>query len=484
MAYQLSNDDLRPTSQSERTWNKWDVAALWVGMSICIPTYTIASSFVADGHPLMLSVLAIAMGNIIVLLPMLVNAHAGTRYGVPFPVLLRSSFGVIGCNIPAVLRAMVACGWFGIQSWIGGKAIHIMFVALFPSGWELPVLFPKWFGISLAEFLCFVGFWAINVAIIARGIETLRVVEKLAAPILLAMGVGLFLWALLKVGWSDMTRSDVLQKKGAGAKSTWDTIAAGLTIGVAYWGTLALNIPDFSRFARSQRDQVIGQTIGLPPTMTAFVFIGATVTTASFFVFGAPISDPTTLIAKLGGPALLIVAMFALAIATLSTNLAANIVGPANDISNLAPDKISFKKGAFIAATIGLVIMPWKLYQDPKGYIYAWLGGYGVLLGAVGGIMIFDYVFVRRGKLNTEDLYRRGGEYEYSGGFNWVALVAFAVGVLPNLLGFLHTLNIAKLAADSPFLKIYQWGWFVAFGLAGVTYLLGMRLFPQRKTNP
>ncbi len=471
---QLSNEDLRPTPQSERTWNKWDIAALWVGMSICIPTYTIASGLVSQGHPLMLAVFAIALGNVIVLLPMLVNAHAGTKYGVPFPVLLRSSFGVIGCNIPAMLRAMVACGWFGIQSWIGGKAIHLMFVALFPSGWELPVLFPTWFGISLAEFLCFVAFWAVNVAIIARGIETLRVVEKLAAPILIAMGLGLFFWALLKVGWSDMTRSDVL-RGGKKTVSWWDTMAAGMTIGVAYWGTLALNIPDFARYAKSQKDQIVGQSLGLPPTMTAFVFIGATVTTASFFVFGTAIADPVMLISKIGGPILLVVAMFAIALATLSTNLAANIVGPANDISNLAPDRISFKKGAFIAAGVGLVMMPWKLYKDAGSYLFAWLGGYGVLLGAVGGIMIFDYVFIRRGELNVDDLYERDGEYEYSRGFNWVALGAFLVGVIPNMPGFLHYL--VKMEVSSTFLDIYRWGWFVAFGLAGVSYLVGMRLF-------
>jgi len=460
----LSNADLAPTRPEQRTWSTWHIAALWVGMAVCIPTYGLASGLVANGYSLGLAVASVAIGNLVILVPLLLNAHPGTQYGIPFPVLLRAPFGVLGSNVPALMRALVACGWFGVNTWIGGKALYTLAVVLLPAGWSLPNVFPAWFGVNSGQFIAFAAFWLLNVVIIIRGIETIRVLETWAAPVLLGVGIALLGWA-----WSEAGSLSAMLDTGREATvGGLGALGVGITGAVSFWGTLALNIPDFSRFARSQRDQAVGQAIGLPATMVAFAFIGAVVTNVS------GISDPVALTAKIGGPALTVVAMAALAIATLTTNLAANVVSPANDLSNLAPSKIDFKRGALIASVVGFVIMPWKLWEDAGAYIGTWLLGYGAMLGAVGGVMIADYYLLRRRVLEVDDLYRRGGRYEYRGGFNPVALVALAVGIAPNLPGFLGALGVVEAAPL--FARIYEWAWFVAFFLAGGVYLAGMKL--------
>jgi NCS1 family nucleobase:cation symporter-1 len=464
----LINEDLSPTAPEQRTWSRWDIAALWVGMVICIPTYGLAAGLVEQGFPLWLALGTIILGNVVILVPMVLNGHAGTKYGIPFPVLLRSSFGVLGANIPAMMRALVACGWFGIQTWIGGKAIYILARVLLPSGWDLPQFLPAWFGITTGQLVAFLVFWAINVEIIRRGMESIRVLERWAAPVLLVMGLGLFVWAWWRVGDLGKMLETPPLPPGVKAPPFHTALAIGLTSAVAFWGTLALNIPDFARFAKNQKEQVVGQAIGLPTTMAFFVFIGAVVTNATFFIFGTRIGDPTVVMAKIGGAPLLVIAMFGLAVATLSTNLAANIVSPANDLANLAPRKINFRRGALIAATVGALIMPWKLWESSQAYVSTWLLGYGAMLGAVGGVMIVDYWLIRRGKLDLDDLYRRGGVYEYSRGFNPIAIIALVAGIAPNVPGFLGALQV--MHTGSLFTTIYQWGWFVALLVAGAVY--------------
>jgi NCS1 family nucleobase:cation symporter-1 len=368
-----------------------------------------------------------------------------------------------------MMRALVACGWFGINTWIGGKAIYTLVMAIVPDG-SLPQIVPGWFGITTGQFLCFALFWLVNVFFILRGMESIKWMETLAAPFLLVLGLALLIWAWSRVG----SLGAMLADPQPPTKGGLSALAIGITGAVAFWGTLALNIPDFSRFAKSQRDQMVGQAIGLPATMALFTFIGAAVTNASFLIFGARISDPAVLSAKIGGPALSVVALLGLAVATLSTNVAANIVSPANDLSNLAPGKIDFRRGALIAACIGFVMMPWKIMASAGSYLFVWLLGYGAMLGAVGGIMIADYYILRRRVLVVEDLYRRGGAYEYRGGWNPVALVALFAGIAPNVPGFLTALDVAE--AGAVWTRIYEWAWFVSFFLAGGLYLAGMKL--------
>lgn len=440
-------------------------------MAICIPTYTLASGLVDNGWTWQAAVGAVILGNLVVLVPILLNSHAGTRYGVPFPVLVRSSFGVLGANVPAMLRAVVACGWFGIQTWVGGWAIYKLIEVMWPGIATLPAVMPGWAGINTGEFLCFMIFWALNVAIVLRGMESIRFLETWGSPFLLLIGAALFVWAWSRAGGLE----PMLQNPGIGNRQSGtgnSVLGAGLTSAVAFWGTMALSIPDFSRFARSQKDQVMGQAIGLPGTMALFAFIGAAVTNATLVIFGQRISDPVTLLTRVGGAFTMIVAMVGLMVATLTTNIAANVVSPANDISNLSPSRISFRKGAVITAVIGILMMPWKLYNDAAAYIFTWLIGYGALLGPVAGIMIADYFVVRRQRIDVEALYRRGGPYEYTRGVNWIAMAALAIGVAPCVPGFLAALKVTEVAPV--WQAIYNWAWFVGFGIAATLYLAGM----------
>ena len=468
----LINPDLAPVPLERRTWNWWHIASLWIGMAICIPTYTLASGLVDQGWTWQAAVGAVVLGNLVVLVPIALNSHAGTRYGIPFPVLARASFGVFGANVPALLRGLVACGWFGIQTWIGGWAIYKLIEVMWPGIATLPQLLPAFVGLNTGEFLCFMLFWAMNVWIVLRGMDSIKFLETWGSPFLLAVGVALFIWAWVRAGGLGV----MLQNPPIGPSThrpIGNVFGAGLTSAVAFWGTMALSIPDFSRYARSQRDQVIGQAVGLPGTMALFAFIGAAVTSATAVIFGTRIADPVALLARIGGPLMIMLSMAGLTVATLTTNIAANIVAPANGFSNVAPHRISFKQGAMITAVIGILMMPWRLYNDAAAYIFTWLIGYGALLGPVAGIMIADYFFVRRGVLVLDDLYRRGGAYEYRGGVNWVAMLAFVLGVLPNLPGFIGALG--GRPASGFFGGVYNWAWFVGFIVSAAVYLTGMK---------
>jgi NCS1 family nucleobase:cation symporter-1 len=468
----LTNPDLAPVAADRRTWSWWHIASLWIGMAICIPTYTLASSLVDRGWSWQAAVVSVIAGNLVVLVPMILNSHAGTKYGIPFPVLARSTFGVLGANIPALLRAIVACGWFGIQTWIGGWAIFKLVEVMWPGIATLPRVLPAFMGLGTGEAVCFLIFWAINVWIVLRGMESIKLLETWGSPFLLAIGVALLVWAFVKAGGLGPLLANPTAASRQPTATGLGAIGAGLTSAVAFWGTMALSIPDFSRFARSQRDQAIGQAVGLPGTMALFAFIGAVVTNATAVIFGARIADPVALLARIGGPFIVILSMLGLSIATLTTNIAANVVSPANDFSNVAPHRIRFRHGALITAGIGILMMPWKLYNDAAAYIFTWLIGYGVLLGPIAGIMIVDYFALRGRQLNVDDLYRRGGEYEYSRGFNWVAILALAAGIAPNLPGFLNAIGAIKAGPMSA--AIYEWAWFVGFVVAAAVHYVGM----------
>ena len=467
-AHPSYNADLAPTSRAQRTWNVWHIAALWVGMAVCIPTYQLASGMIAQGMTWWQANLTVALGNIIVLIPMILNAHAGAKYGIPFPVFARASFGVRGSNVPALLRALVGCGWFGIQAWIGGAAIYQLLRTMWP---DLPpaTVTEMWPG--TLPFACFVGFWLINVYFIWKGTESIKWMETLAAPFLIIAGLVLLGWAYNKAGgWGPMLDQP---DKFTSGNEFLKVFFPNLTAMVGFWATLSLNIPDFTRYAKSQKDQILGQMIGLPTTMTLFAFIGTAVTSATLVIFGEAIWDPVLLVTKVGGWLVVIAALIAISVATLSTNIAANVVSPANDFSNLLPRYISFRTGGYITAVIGILIMPWKLVAAPDGYVFTWLIGYSALLGPIGGILICDYFLVRGTRLNVPDLYRTDGEYEYTNGFNIRALVALAVAVAPNVPGFLGTTKILSNVGVL-WMTLYNYAWFVGFIIAAVVYYVLM----------
>ena len=438
----LVNRDIAPTGIGSRTWNRWHIASLWVGMSVCIPTYMLAASMIEAGMNWWQSLLAILLGNAIVLVPMVINAHAGTKYGIPFPVYARSSFGTAGAHVPALLRSVIACGWFGIQTWIGGLAINVLFGILWPTWQELGGD-RTFMGYGVNHYVSFLIFWVINIYFVWAGTESIKRLETLAAPFLVIMGLALLAWATVKVGGmrTILRESDALiqaQRSLPFSRFVLVLFVPWVTAMVGYWATVSLNIPDFTRYAKSQKDQMWGQAIGLLTTMPLFAFIGVAVTSATVILYGEAIWNPVDLISRLtaeqGSRVLGIVAMFVIVVATLSTNIAANIVAPAISFSNVSPRRVSFRLGGLIAGTLGVLIFPWKLLDMYQ----TWLISYSGLLGAVTGVIICDYVVIRRGVLKLRDLYLEDGAYTYSGGVNWNAIVALAGGIVVALAGTVH----------------------------------------------
>src|SRR3982074_3128579 len=276
----LYNEDLAPIPASRRSWSTYNYAALWIAMSVNIPTYMLASGMIAGGMSWRQAIFTVFLGNMLVLAPMLLNAHAGAKYGIPFPVFARASFGVLGANVPPLLRALVACGWFGIQTWIGGEAINAMVVALVPSWHDYPA----------GMWICFAGFWLLHVIVIMRGIRTIKFLQGITAPFLLVIGVALLAWAVVKAGGFGTMLAAPSKFQTFG--EFFHFFVPSLTGVVGFWATVALNIPDFTRYARSQHSQMLGQALGLPTTMTLYSFIGVAVTSATTIIFGQALCDP------------------------------------------------------------------------------------------------------------------------------------------------------------------------------------------------
>lgn len=469
----LLSEDLAPVPALARTWSTWNYAALWISMSLCIPTYMLASSLIQGGMNWWQAILTIFLGNSIVLAPMLLNGRAGARYGIPFPVFARASFGVRGANVPALLRAIIACGWFGIQTWIGGYALYQMARLWWPALGQLPAVFPASWGLQTGPAILFLLFWGLNMYVVHLGVDSIRKLLVFKAFFLPVAALALLYWAIT----AGHGLGPILAQPARFASSAefWAFFFPSLTGMVGFWATLSLNIPDFTRYARSQRAQVVGQALGLPLPMTLFAFVGVVVTSATFIIYGETIWDPVVLAARFDSKVLVSVAMLAVALSTLATNIAANIISPANDFANLAPAHISFKVGGYITGVIGLLIFPWKLIADPSGYIFTWLVGYSGLLGPIGGIMIADYYFIRRQALHVPDLYQYAGQYSYQKGFNIRAIGALLLGIAPNIPGFLVAVGALPAEAIWSWLVgLYSYAWFVGFFISGATYLLLM----------
>jgi len=445
----LYNEDLAPIPASRRSWGTYNYAALWVAMSVNIPTYMLASAMIAGGMSWKQAIFTVFLGNVVVLVPMLLNAHAGAKYGIPFPVFARASFGVLGANVPAVLRALVACGWFGINAWIGGAAVNVM----------VAVLVPSWRMYAPGVWICFGGFWLLHVIVIMRGIRTLRFLQGVTAPFLLLIGLALLAWAVVKAGGFGTMLAAPSKFQTFG--EFFRFFIPSLTSVVGFWATVALNIPDFTRYARSQRAQVVGQAIALPTTMTLYSFIGIAVTSATVIIFGQAIWDPVQVLSRLGNPLAVMIAMVALLLATLNVNVAANLVSPSNDFSNLSPRLISFRTGGLITCVVGgLLFQPWKLLANYSNYVFGWLLGYSGFLGPIAGVMICDYFVVRKKIILVEDLYLRRGFYEFTNGINWRAMAALAAGAGVAFIGLVVP----------PLRVLYDYAWFVGFAASFIMY--------------
>src|SRR3954464_1116537 len=420
----LYNDDLAPVATARRTWSTYNYAALWVSMAHCIPTYMLASGLMASGMSWAQALFTILLGNTIVLIPILLNSHPGTKYGIPFPVFARAAYGTLGSNVPALMRALVACGWFGIQAWIGGEALDVFFRTVIP-GWTT-LLGAGAAGHTTTAWLSFLLFWAMNVWIIYRGMDLVREVENWAAPFVLVMTGLLLWWAIDEANGLGPLLSQPGKFRTFG--EFWPVFVPSLTAMIGFWATLSLNMPDFTRFGRSQREQMIGQVVALPTTMSLFAAMGVIITSATAIIYGQAIWDPVQLVGKFSSPVIVAVSMFTVVVATIAVNIAANVVSPANDFANAFPRFISFKTGGLLTGILGIVIQPWRLLADPSGYIFTWLLGYSGGLGSIAGVLIADYWIVRRRELALEDLYLQHGVYRYTSGWHIPGAIATLLG--------------------------------------------------------
>jgi nucleobase:cation symporter-1, NCS1 family len=450
----LYNEDLAPVPIARRTWTTYNFAALWISMAHCIPTYMLAAGLMAAGMSWAQALVTVLLGNTIVLVPILLNSHPGTKYGIPFPVFARAAYGTLGSNVPALMRALVACGWFGIQAWIGGEALNTFFASVVP-GWA-GLLGGGFGGHAGTEWLSFMLFWGMNVAIIYRGMDLLRAVENWAAPFVLVMTGVLLAWAIARADGLGPLLAQPGRLRTLG--EFLPVFIPSLTAMIGFWATLSLNMPDFTRFGRSQREQIVGQAVALPTTMFVFAAMGVLITSATTIIYGEVIWDPIKLVARFDSPIVIAVAMFTAVIATLAVNIAANVVSPANDFANAFPRLISFSTGGLITGVLGILIQPWKLLADPSGYIFNWLLGYSGGLGSIAGVLIADYWIVRRRHLSLDDLYLTDGRY---GRWNAAGIIATLAGCALAWGGLIWP----------PLRPLYDYAWFVGFAVAAGTYL-------------
>lgn len=464
----LYNEDLAPVPIKERNWTTYNYAALWISMAHCIPTYMLSSGLISAGMNWWQALITILLGNTIVLIPILLNSHPGTKYGIPFPVFARAAYGTFGSNLPALMRAIVACGWFGIQAWIGGEALHTFFRAIIP-GWPTLLGGPIG-GHTPTEWLSFLLFWGFNIYIIYRGMDLLRKVENWAAPFVLIMTALLLGWALYKANGLGYLLNQ--QSKFHTFGEFWTIFIPSLTGMIGFWATLSLNMPDFTRFGKSQHDQVVGQVVALPSTMTVFAAMGVMITSAAIVIYPhmrpEELWDPMKLVGQFQSIPVIAISMFTVVVATLAVNIAANVVSPANDFANAFPKWISFRTGGLITGIVGILMQPWRLLADPSGYIFAWLVGYSGGLGSIAGVLIVDYWLVRQKRLELGDLYRKEGTYTYNGGWNWRAIAATLIGCALAWIGLV-------VPALRP---LYDYAWFIGFGAAAVTHYLLMKAAP------
>ena len=470
----LFNRDLAPVKISDRNWTTYNYAALWISMAHCIPTYMLSSGLISAGMNWWQALITILLGNTIVLAPILLNSHPGTKYGIPFPVFARAAYGTYGSNLPALMRAIVACGWFGIQAWIGGEALNILLSRI--PGWNA-LLGGFVGGHTWGEWVSFLLFWGLNIFIIYRGMDLLRKVENWAAPFVLVMTALLLGWAIWKAHGLGYLLTQ--QSKFHSLGEFWPIFVPSLTGMIGFWATLSLNMPDFTRFGHSQREQAVGQIVALPTTMTVFAAMGVMITSAAVIIYphmkAEELWDPMKLVGQFNQVAVVAISMFTVVVATLAVNIAANVVSPANDFANALPKLISFRTGGLITGILGIAMMPWKLLADPSGYIFTWLVGYSGGLGSIAGVLIVDYWLVRRKELTLGDLYRRRGDYSYLGGWNVRAVIATLLGCALAWSGpILHHAGMSVWFFD----RLYDYAWFVGFGVAGLVHLILTVLIP------
>ena len=452
--HSMWNDDLRPCTLPEHNWPGSKFSALWIGMCLCLPTYSLASGMIALGMNWWESVLTVLAGCVVVMVAILLVSHAGTKFGIPYPVFARLWFGTRGAHLPALARAIIGAGWFGINSWFGGLALDAI----------LPHIVPAWSGVWQHTLVAFFIFWAINVLIAMRGPQAIGKLAQIAAPTLAICAVLLFIWGLDAAHGIGPMLSGQATIHGP---AFWYVFFPSVIGVISFWATMALNIPDYTRYATSQRAQILGQIWSMPLAMAIFAFIGITVTSVTKSLYGVPLWNPIDLIVKFP-PVVVVLGGIVVILSSVTINVGANVMAPARAFQNLYPRGITFAIGAIITGLLSLCMAPGEVLKDFGNYIFIWLGGYGAMLGAFDGIAIADYWLVRRRRLDLAQLYSPSGVYSYLNGLNPRAIAALCVGWIVALLG------LAAPALNMPYLKfLWAGGWL--FSLLGG--LLGYWLF-------
>lgn len=458
----LWNDDLRPCTLAEHSWPGTKFASLWIGMCICLPTYSLASGMIALGMNWWESALAILSGSVIVMMPILLVSHAGTKYGIPYPVFARLWFGTKGAHIPALARALIAAGWFGINSWFGGQALDAI----------LGRIIGAWNGIPIHLGIAFMLFWAINVGVAMRGPQAIGRLASVAAPTLVSGAIALLVWGTAKAGGFGATLATGASIHGGAFWSAFFPSVIGV---ISFWATLALNIPDYTRYARTQRGQMLAQAFSMPLAMAAFSFVGIAVTSATVLLYGKPLWNPVELILKFPTPVVIVAGLIVI-LSSVTINVGANVMAPARAFENLWPRRITFAIGAIMTGILSLAMQPWYILAEFSTYIFTWLGTYGAMLGPIDGIAIADYWLVRKRELDLAQLYTDGGAYSYSGGVNLRAVYALLIGWGVSLLGL--------IVPALHFLWSGGWLFGLAAGLIGYWLLMRGAKAQRRTTGP
>lgn len=473
----INKEDLAPAPPQRRTFTSLDIASLWVAVVISVSTYYLAGSLVELGMSWWQGLLTVALANLIQLLLAILLGHPGTKYGIPFPVLCRASLGIRGAHIAACLRGLIACGWYGIDTWIGGQALYVFINALCNGKLDDSQVI-SWLGISMSELGCFLIFWLLQILFILHGVNGIRYLEKYSAPVLIALSAALLIWAYVKAGGFKEMLSASSQFGEGGTKQGqfWVVFLSGLTANIGTFATLSLSMSDFTRYARSQTDQVLGH-VALPISIVAFSFVGLAVSSSTEKIFGYIISNPVELLAQIGGIIPTLISIFGVTLIVLTTNVA-NIMAPSNALINLNPAYISFRMGALLTAVLGILIQPWRLFQNGDTFLNKWLLGYSFLVGPLTSIIMIDYYILRHCDLDIHALYYLDNvqHYWYFKGYNIKAVIAFVAGVAPNIPGFLYTIGALK-QVPSGFLVLYEVSWFSSFIMAGFSFWILSTMF-------
>ncbi|QSO47406.1 NCS1 family nucleobase:cation symporter-1 [Alicyclobacillus mengziensis] len=456
----LSNANLRPIAQSERKWSWYSYMALWMGMVHNIFNYEVAASLIVLGMNIWQALLTIFVADLILMVPLALNGYVGNKYGIPFPVFARLAFGVFGANIPALIRAFVAIGWFGVQSFLGSTALNALLILLIPSWSHMSGTF---LGLPGNGWIALLLFWVLQGVVATHGMDVIRRFENWAGPVILIVMLGLVVWAVTVLHGMGPIFTEPSKFKSSGA--FWAVFGPGVISVIGSWASMGLNIPDFTRFSRSTKDQVVGQFVGLPITTFVFSLMASFITSATIVAFGSAIWDPVQLLQHFKSPVVLILGAAALTIATMSVNVASNLVSPIYDLINAFPRKLNFRSAAIVSMVIAFVIMPWKLMQSPQG-IDTLLNTAGAFLGPATGIVIADFWLLRTRRVKLTDLYTREGVYRYSKGFNVTAIVVLIISMLVSFAG--NFLPIFKVFAG--------YGWLIGVVLGFVLYYIVMKM--------